>query len=506
MKRKVIILPIDGSKNGQELLASMETILDSPGTTELISHIKLNDGVHNLDVGGPALVFKIMSALSAKNADIKIFLDLKIFDVSATVENVLKKYAYLVPDILTVSASCSVDSIIKLKILLPNIKLAMVSMLTDIGEEECQDRFGQMPAVKIFNDLMNIRQIYKQKTGAYENWQHPEPFDLVVCSAKELKFLKNNLDASYGFIVPGIRDEWMKKKDEHQKRVVGIKEALDLGATYAVMGAQMTKGNPEMNISAEESRRLTSVEINKIPDNPIIAGNPLATLKACGGYYKSPEDNEGHFMGPLAAYAGTYDTADGPKNYVGVEYFNFACAEDNALVRDYFASLIATAVKKAGLSCNVALGAPMGGILLAGDVGRIIGCRSIFAEKKILAVAKPAEGLKEISGLIVDRHTINDGDKVIIVEDVCNNFSTTEKLQNVIKSYGGELVAIACAFNRSGKSDWKGIPVLAGHFIPTEQFRQDDEKVAELVKAGKVIWKPKAEWGNLLAAMEEVKK
>jgi len=502
--KKVIILPLDGYPYGAILLEKLEKLITEPGMSDLIAYIKINDGAHNDDIGEPAMVAEIGEALRAAGSDALIFLDLKVFDVSATLVNVLTKYLPQAPGILTVSSGCSVEGVVKLRKLLPNTKLAMISVPTDISEAECRARFGMSPGTKIYNDLENIRQIYQDQTQGLENWDKPEPFDLVVTSKHELPFLDKNLPVHYGFIVPGIRDPWMLKKDEHQKRTSGILEVLTSvknREVLAVMGAQLTKGNLELDISPEESRRLTLAEIQKVPRVLSLKDDPLSVLKNFGGYYKSPVDSDGRFVGPLVAYAGTYSTESGLKNKVGFEYFNFAQVETNSQVRRYFAELIAAKIKESGLQVDVVLGAPMGGLLLAGELGSVLSCRTIFAEKKVTALADPAKGTKEASLPIIKRHEIRPGEQVFIIEDVCNNFSTTNKLENLIINEGGVLAGIVCAFNRSGQSDWRGVPVVAAHYIPTEQFQQDDPAVAALIEQGKVVWDGKAEWAKLLASM-----
>jgi len=509
--KRVIVLPLDGFATAAELHDYVDKLLESKEILDLVAYIKLNDGVHNFDAGGPLIVQQLVSKFLEYGLPIKIFLDLKIGDVSATLINTLKKYFAAAPGILTVSTICSVEGILKLRQALPNTKLAMVSVLTDIPREECLQRFGQSPEVKIYNDLMNIRYLYAQQICAYENWPYAllQPFDLIVCSPLELPFLIRNLPEIYGYVVPGIRDAWMKKASEHQKRITGVAEALEAGATFVVMGAQLTKGNPEVGISAKESCLLTQQEIASVQARQLNDSDPLAVLKACDGYYCSPRDDQGKLKGPLVAYAGTYQseehlTADNStKNYVGYEYFNFAQAEQDPKVRSYFAALICKKLDEANLKADVVVGAPMGGIMLAGDVGRLLQKRTIFAEKKVTALADPRNGQKEISQQIIDRHEIYPGDHVIIVEDVCNNFSTTKKMQNLIESHGAELVAIVCAFNRSGFNDWHEIPVVSALAIPAQQFRQSDPLVAELVSSGKIIWKPKLMWEKLKAAMEE---
>ena len=501
---KKIILPLDGYPCGREMLEKLRELLGEPDLAELLAFIKVNDGVHNKDFGGPEMVREIKHILSSGKHEIGVFLDLKIFDVSETLKNTLKKYIEYPPEILTVSSSCSVSGVVELRKLLPkSVKLAMVSVLTDISVEECLARFGQSPEVKIYNDLMNFRAIYRQQIGTYEGWDDQiEPFDLVVCSPRELTFLKRNLPEDYGFIVPGIRDEWMKKANEHQKRIMGAKEALDLGATFLVMGAQMVKGNPGNGVSPEQSRQMTKEQISLAKPRFDFKAEPLSLLKACNGYYKSPVDEKGKSIGPLMGYAGKYKAVDGSeKNYIGFEYFNFSRAETEPSVRAHFAALIGKALKKAGIKYDSVLGAPMGGILLAGSIGDHLGCRTIFAEKEVVGVMDKVKGIKEISRQIIDRHEIFPGDGVVIVEDVCNNFSTSEKLQNLIEEHGGHLVAIVCAFNRSGKDHWNDIPVISAQFIPTEQFLQSDETVSDLLQAGNIIWNPKKEWLSVLEAM-----
>ena len=495
---KVIILPLDGYKNGNHLLEVLGKILKEPGVKELLAFVKLNDAVHNLDFGGPKIYQEIEKLLQEHEVEVGIFLDLKIFDVSETLKNVLKKYISSQPGILTVSSGCSVKGILELRRLLPLTTLAMISVPTDISQDECQARFGMSPEIKIYNDLMNIRREYAK---IIQPGDKEEPFDLIVCSYHELGFLEQNVKGFYGYIVPGIRDEWMKKPGEHQKRTAGVIDALNMGATYVVMGAQMTKGNEEMGISAEESRRRTLELLTEFFGDTI---DPLKILTKRGGYYCSPKKSDGSPLGPLVGYAGTYEDESGQKmNYVGIEYFNFAKLEEDPESLYFVADLLAEKTNQTKIKPTLIIGAPMGGLLLASELGGDMNCRTIFAEKKVTALADPEHGKKETSELVIDRHEIYPGDKVIIVEDVCNNFSTTEKMMEIIESKGGQLAAIACAFNRSGKENWNDIPVISACSIPAKQWKQNDPEIAELIQSGNIVWKPKLDWVRLKKAMED---
>jgi orotate phosphoribosyltransferase len=229
----------------------------------------------------------------------------------------------------------------------------------------------------------------------------------------------------------------------------------------------------------------------------------LQVLKDFEGYYKSRCDENKKFLGPLVAYAGTYKTEAGPKNYVGFEYFNFARIEEHPLVRTFFAKLIVTKIKSDSLKIDLVLGVPMGGLMLAASIGDELKTRTIFSEKKIISLANKEKGEKEVSEQILARHDIFIGDKVVVVEDVCNNFSTTEKIQALVEKVGGKLVGIVCAVNRSGKKEWKGIPVISAIYIPTEQYRQDDPEVIEFMAKNDIVWSPKLDWETLKKAMWE---
>ena len=63
----------------------------------------------------------------------------------------------------------------------------------------------------------------------------------------------------------------------------------------------------------------------------------------------------------------------------------------------------------------------MGGIALASMLGLVCDCAFAYTEKKITALATDSE--REQSEMIFKRHAIGEGSQVVLVEDVCNNFS-----------------------------------------------------------------------------------
>ncbi len=233
----------------------------------------------------------------------------------------------------------------------------------------------------------------------------------------------------------------------------------------------------------------------------------LTILHKCGGCYECPKDSNGEYLGPLVGYAGRYDDGNGNElQFVGDVYYNFAQAERFPHVREFFAQGIVRHLTRLGTDFDAVIGAPMGGILFSGDIGRIANRRSVFMEKKVDEVETPTS--REKSHLIMDRHELSAGDLVILSEDVVNNLSTTDKAWKVIQNFGAHLIGITCAFNRSGKTDFIApdgteIPIICYTWIPTQQYRQDDPAVAKHIAKGNWIKKPKDHWADLMSSMKQ---
>lgn len=222
----------------------------------------------------------------------------------------------------------------------------------------------------------------------------------------------------------------------------------------------------------------------------------MQILQRRSAIYQVVKDGEGKRLTPLVGYAGKYPTDEGERAYVGETYFDFAMVEQD--ISSLFQFAIGPSETLRNLGVNVALGAPMGGIAFAVAMADSIPCAFAFAEKKVTAVA--TADAREVSELVIARHHIPKGARVAVVEDVCNNFSTTGKLFELVRSMEAEVVAIACAINRSEGQvrEWEGVRVVAALDIPMPQWRQDDPYVAHDIAAGNVVWKPKGQWQELL--------
>ena len=229
----------------------------------------------------------------------------------------------------------------------------------------------------------------------------------------------------------------------------------------------------------------------------IIQECPYKTLIDCGALYESPKDQDGRYKGPLVPYAAKDSLG---KNYVGWVYYNMAMVEQKFWTRKFFAELLAEKILENIPRTNRLVAAPMGGIILSVTIADMLGCQVSFFEKKVM---KPAgSDTKEESVLVYGRHSLERNEGVIIFDDLCNNFSTTSAMVELLTSMGAEIRAIACIVNRSTKTNFKGIPIISALHMPTDEYLQNDPKVKKFVDRGEIVWNPKQNWERLMEAME----
>ena len=230
--------------------------------------------------------------------------------------------------------------------------------------------------------------------------------------------------------------------------------------------------------------------------------SPLEILDLCGGYYSCPKDENGKRLGPLVGYAGRYETPDGKKQWVGDIYANFSKAEEYPHVLKEYSEQMRDKFSPMLDEIDVFCGAPIGGYAFSLMLGLACDRRVIKAEKKVITPATAHE--REKTNLVFGRHEVKECERVAIVEDVCNNFATTDQLIDLIEEDGGKVEAIACLLNRSLTIDnWYiskrngGIPVISLVRMPIDEYKQDDPAVANDIASGNVVWKPKDEWDRL---------
>lgn len=242
----------------------------------------------------------------------------------------------------------------------------------------------------------------------------------------------------------------------------------------------------------------------------ISEAEPLEALRLRDGFYECPRAPTGERLGPLVGYAGKYDAGNNTKlQYVGDVYANFAKAEEQPFIYMNWATRLEDRLRIAELALDVMLGMPMGGIAPAFALALVMRTRFAYPEKKVSQAA--TDLLREQSSLAMIRHEIYAGERVAVVEDVTNNFSTTNDAFQLIHQAGATPVAVISWLNRSPVTSVKDehtgldVPVINLVHLPFDQYRQDDPAVAEDIRKKNVVLKPKHEWRKLTDAMSEQK-
>jgi orotidine-5'-phosphate decarboxylase len=171
-----------------------------------------------------------------------VFLDLKLYDIPETVKRAVAAVARTGVRFLTVHAVASVmraaaegrgDS---------PLKLLAVTVLTSFGAEDMED-LGYECSIP---DLVEERALKAVRAK----------MDGVVCSPREAAMVRSVVSDSTIIVTPGVRSPGAAKGD--QKRVATPADAIRDGASYLVMGRQITRA---ADPAAEAARVLAELEL-----------------------------------------------------------------------------------------------------------------------------------------------------------------------------------------------------------------------------------------------------
>lgn len=165
-----------------------------------------------------------------KELGLPLFLDVKLHDIPNTVAGAISSLLALEPDFITLHTSggagmmkAAVEAVNKAKRKRP--KLLGVTVLTSLDTTDLQ-QVGQ--------NVNTAAQVERLALLAKESG-----LDGIVCSSAEVAGLRKALGPSMILMVPGIRPAWAAAND--QKRIMTPFEAINVGATYLVIGRPITK-------------------------------------------------------------------------------------------------------------------------------------------------------------------------------------------------------------------------------------------------------------------------
>ncbi len=170
-------------------------------------------------VGGMDVVRQVGSAGK------RVFLDLKLYDISETVRRAARQICTSTDvAFLTVHGSRAVMKAAVEGRGASQTKLLAVTVLTSFDSDDLADLGYAVPV----SDLVELRVRKAVESG----------IDGIVCSALEVARVREISGPNRTLVAPGVRSAGARAGD--QKRVATPREAIAAGADYLVIGRQVT--------------------------------------------------------------------------------------------------------------------------------------------------------------------------------------------------------------------------------------------------------------------------
>jgi orotidine-5'-phosphate decarboxylase len=168
---------------------------------------------------GPEVVASIRGA-----SGVKIFLDLKLHDIPATVTGAARAVARLRPDLLTVHAAGGSEVVRAAVLGAPDTMVAAVTVLTSLSSADLE-QIGMMGPM---SDAVRRLAVLGVSAGARG----------LVCSPQEVAAVRAEVGPDITLITPGVRPAGSSADD--QARTATPEEALRAGANLLVIGRPIT--------------------------------------------------------------------------------------------------------------------------------------------------------------------------------------------------------------------------------------------------------------------------
>jgi orotidine-5'-phosphate decarboxylase len=206
--------------------------LDVPSAAEARPLVqRLNDAVGMFKIGlelfvreGPAVVDMVR-----RQGASRIFLDLKLHDIPATVRRAMAAAAALEVDFVTVHCG---DSAAMIKADVEGaggrVRVLGVTVLTSVGPEDLRDAGVRPELAETPGKLVLARAEMAATAGCAG----------VVCAGRELEMVRERFRSRLLTVVPGIRPGIAAAAAavDDQRRVVTPAAAIEAGADYVVVG------------------------------------------------------------------------------------------------------------------------------------------------------------------------------------------------------------------------------------------------------------------------------
>ncbi len=159
---------------------------------------------------------------------LKVFLDLKFFDIPETLstDGVLLREAK--PELLTVVCSAGIAAMRALKEELPDTEILGVTVLTSQNDADC---------LKMYSCITDVA------VNRLAEWALKSGIGGVISSAKEAEAVRRIIGPNMTINTPAIRPTWaiVPADDQNPERIMTPAKAIKAGADRIVVGRPITK-------------------------------------------------------------------------------------------------------------------------------------------------------------------------------------------------------------------------------------------------------------------------
>ena len=163
----------------------------------------------------------------AQAGSAKVFLDLKLHDIPATVQRAMAQVAELGVSFTTVhcgESKAMLDAAVAGAA--GKVNVLGVTVLTSVSPDDVKTAGYQEPYYTDLQRLVMKKAVMARDAGCAG----------VVCSGQEVQKIKDALGRSFQAVTPGIRPSGKKVRQDDQSRIVTPAMAIAGGADYLVIG------------------------------------------------------------------------------------------------------------------------------------------------------------------------------------------------------------------------------------------------------------------------------
>ena len=172
----------------------------------------------------------------------RIFLDLKLHDIPNTTKKGIEAINKLKPLLTTIHISGG-DEMMKASLInRKHTKILGVSILTSLDNTQTKKYYNEKKIENLVKKF--VKQAQKNK------------LDGVICSPKEIKYIRKEVGKNFLIITPGIRINNSNKIKDDQKRVLTPAEAISLGANFLVIGRPILQSKNPLNTIREINKTI----------------------------------------------------------------------------------------------------------------------------------------------------------------------------------------------------------------------------------------------------------